>query len=96
MPHLVQVHREYEPKGLVVIGVTYTEAKWAEMYRDDNGATFPILADAEKDSEAFGIRLIYGNAVFLVDPNGKIVTDSMAEAEDVLVRTLGPARSPAD
>jgi thiol-disulfide isomerase/thioredoxin len=45
MPHIEALHREYGPRGLVVLGVNSETAAKAKDYLQANGFTFPTLVD---------------------------------------------------
>ncbi|MHC4819386.1 MAG: peroxiredoxin family protein, partial [Planctomycetota bacterium] len=68
------MQERYEGK-LVVIGVTATGADEARAFAREHGATYPILADADESRKVYGVKVIWGSAAYLIDPQGKIVAD---------------------
>ncbi len=77
-PHLVEMHKKFESKGLAVVSVTLDSAssekamKTALAFLKEKGATFPnyaITGDALAGYDGFDISAI--PAVFLYGPDGK-------------------------
>lgn len=69
---------------MAVFAITDETVEVTEQYAIDQGLEFPILAEAPLTREAWGIDMIWGNVVHLVDPEGRIVADGLGRAEDVL------------
>ena len=71
MPHLEKLHREYENKGVTVLGINDEEVKVAQDYLKRYGYTFNSLIDVEKQVW----RLYRINAIpqsFFITKDGKI------------------------
>ncbi len=69
---------------MTLVGVTNANAAVTADYREEQGIAFPILADASAVSEAWGVAMIWGNVVRLVDPEGRIVAAGRGDAARVL------------
>ena len=67
-----------------VVGVTRAGAKEATAYRSDERLVLPILADAAVTQDAWGVDMVWGNIVRLVDPEGRIVANDLASARNAL------------
>ena len=74
---------ELNGAGLDVLGISPDKPAKLAKFRDKEGLTFPLLADAEKDVlnawGVFGEKQMYGKTVtgvirstFVIDPDGKI------------------------
>ena len=74
---------ELNGAGLDVLGISPDEPAKLAKFRDQEGLTFPLLSDADKDVlnawGTFGEKQMYGKTVtgvirstFVVDPEGKI------------------------
>ncbi len=71
-----------EDVGLV--GVTAADRPTVEAYVQDYGWEFPILAGAGAAQADWGVRLVWGNVVKLVDPAGRVVAEGLGAARRVL------------
>jgi len=74
LPHFQSLHREYEGKGLVVIGISLdsTGAASVKSFIEDNGISYPILmGDRDVQASYGGIRSI--PTTFVIDRKGHIV-----------------------
>lgn len=80
----MEVQRRYGDRSLAVVGVTEASADEACAFARENDLEFPILAEAGDVQEAYGIDAIWGSVVFLIDPDGRVVADSLAAAEAAL------------
>lgn len=87
MPHLVEMAERYEGK-LVVIGVTAAGVAEALEFAQAHGATYPILAEADETRKVYGVKVIWGSAAYLIDPQGRIVADRYADLESALAGNL--------
>src|SRR5262249_46836675 len=73
MPHIEKVSREYQKKGLVVLGIDDEEAEVASAFLKKSGYTFNSLVDEEK--AIAGLYQI--NAIpqsFFITKDGRIAT----------------------
>jgi thiol-disulfide isomerase/thioredoxin/outer membrane lipoprotein-sorting protein len=85
MPHLEKLHREYENKGVIILGVDDEGAEVAQDYLKLHGYTFNTLIDGEKRVS----RLYRINAIpqsFFITKDGKIA------AYDIGSRSEGELR----
>lgn len=73
-----------EKERVTLIGVTEASVEEAREYREEMFLDFPILADADATREAWGVELIWGNVVRLVDPDGRVVAEGLGEATQTL------------
>ncbi len=88
MVHLVALQQEYGKK-IAIIGVTEAPVEGALEFAATHGVTYHVLADARADREAYGIELIWGNQVYLVDPGRKIVASGPDEVDAYLTKHFG-------
>ncbi|HLJ48561.1 MAG TPA: redoxin domain-containing protein [Bryobacteraceae bacterium] len=71
LPTIEKLHREYENKGLVVLGINDEDSGLAKKFLVKNEYTIPVLMDAKKEvAKAYGTRAI--PTVVVVDKNGVI------------------------
>jgi hypothetical protein len=68
--------------------VTTAPEQPARAFGQELGVDWPILTRAEEAFRNYGVRYI--PQVYLVDPMGSIVADSLSEAEAVLRDQGGP------
>ena len=83
------MHDTYRAAGFTVVGVTDHPAHDAQRYAAKYGIQFPILANADPVREEFGVALVWGTVVFLVDPDGRVVANGLDDAERILADELG-------
>lgn len=84
----MEVQRRFASASVAVVGVTDATAQEARRFAKEHRLTFPILAEAEPVREAFGVDMIWGSVVFLVDPSGRVVADSLGGAEERLAEGI--------
>ena len=53
-------------------------------YFDQQDYEFPILAGAEETLDHWGVGMVWGNVVYLVDPDGMVVAEGVEDADEVL------------
>ena len=73
LPSLNTLHRELEPKGLIVLGISVDENKQAyEQFLDRFGVAFPTVRDPE-----MAVASRYGTSIYpesyLIDRDGRVV-----------------------
>ena len=73
-----------DEQDVTVVGVTAANRQVVEAYREDLDLDLPILANAGPMQEAWGVRLIWGNVVKLVNPDGVVVSEGLGAAAKVL------------
>ena len=86
MPHLVEVQTKYRDKGLRVVGVTDANRSETIAYATELGVNYTLLAAAEADRKAYGIDVIWGSEIYLVNPDGRIVADGIEEVDKRLAQ----------
>lgn len=64
--------------------MTHASVEEVERYAFEGGYGFSFIADAGAVEDAWGIQLIWGNVVRLVDPDRVVVAEGVREARDVL------------
>ena len=89
VPRLVLLQRSYRDRGLRVLGVTEAPRDRVEEFISTHSVTYPILTDALASEQAYGVEMLWGTEVFLVDPGGIVVADKLANAERMLAEKLG-------
>ncbi len=70
IPHLVDLHKTYKDKGVVIVSLTDEPRGKVEGFAKQMGMVYPVGGDS-KTGDVYGVRGI-PHAV-LVDPSGKIV-----------------------
>jgi hypothetical protein len=88
VPRLAQMRRDFTSLPLQVWSVTTAPEQPARAFGQELGVDWPILTRAEEAFRNYGVRLI--PQVYLVDPAGFIVADSLDDAETVLREQGGP------
>ena len=78
---------KYEERGLVVVGITRDDPERAAWFAGYLDATYPLLARADDDFEAYGV--VWVPVIYLVDPGGRVVADDLDAIERRLERELG-------
>lgn len=53
---------------------------------------YALLADASDVLKAWGVDMIWGTPIYLVDPSGQVVAESFSSIEKRLERNLGKPR----
>ena len=92
MPGVLALKKDFGPKGLVVVGVTASDAELASVFATDNKIDFPVLADAQHMVDSYGIPQIDSLHTYLVNHEGiVIVQGDLVKARDVLSRYMAPA-----
>jgi peroxiredoxin len=89
VPHLVEVQEQYKAKGLKVIGITKATREDVARFDKEQGVSYWLLAEADKDQLAYGVKLVWGTMYFLVDPEGQIVSQDLQVIEQRLATELG-------
>ena len=79
MPALVKLQDEYADLPLIVIAVTTSDKQTARLFSVDYKLNYAILANAEADHEAYGVDLVWGSTIYLIDPEGKIVARGLED-----------------
>jgi len=102
MPMLEELHRDFAPQGLVVIGVNAREQKEAiRLYAGGLGLTFPLVLDPEgKINALYGVVGV--PTTFLVGRDGRAVAFAVgprawaSPAARALIQALLAEPAPAD
>ena len=71
IPHLNEINKKFQDKGLVVIGITDEDKKTVEKFRKANPMEYNVAIDKKDIGQKLGITGI--PHAFLVDKDGKIV-----------------------
>jgi peroxiredoxin len=79
IPEIERLHRNYQGKGLVTLGISVDEGGWDEVsaFARDAGISYTILKGDEEVMSEYMVRAI--PATFLVDKNGMIVKQYTGE-----------------
>jgi peroxiredoxin len=76
MPDLENLYRQFEPQGLVILGISDDEPEKVREFVQKQGTTYPVLLDAgSKVNELLHIQGI--PKTFVYDREGKIVAQSI-------------------
>jgi peroxiredoxin len=88
MPHLIELYRELQPRGLEIIGVAmyYDPPNQVQTVRERFQVPYPIVLDLRQEAAvAFGnVRLT--PTTFLISPEGRIVKQKVGEMDMERVR----------
>ena len=88
MPHLVDLYREYGPRGLEIIGIAmyYDPPRNVVALVEARALPYPIAIDTQAQAaQAFGdVRLTPTS--FLIAPDGRIVQQRIGDLDMELVR----------
>jgi hypothetical protein len=88
VPRLVQVQDERYADGLVVVGLTAGPAEDVRAFIAEHGVTYPVLRGGDELLDAWGVDVLWGSEIYLVDPDGLVVTRGLDEAEERLAAEL--------
>jgi thiol-disulfide isomerase/thioredoxin len=83
MPHLIELYKELNPKGLEIIGIAmnYDRPDHVMAMQKSKQIPYPIAWDGTSAaSNAFG-RVTLTPTSFLIDPNGQIVSQTIGEMD---------------
>jgi len=81
MPFVEKLHRRFQGKGLVVIGINDEAPEAAQEFLDDKDFTFPMLVDAGGEvASAYEVEAI--PTLVLIDQEGKTVHRSVGLGND--------------
>ncbi|MHC4938669.1 MAG: TlpA family protein disulfide reductase [Planctomycetota bacterium] len=83
MGHLNRLQKTYEE--VTVIGVTDAPVATTKEFAREHAVRYALLAEAEADRKAFGVDMIWGNQLYLLDPEGRVVADSPAAVDAFLL-----------
>ena len=70
---VLDLQKEYGPRGLTVVGVTPDPAEEAKAFILRHELPFPILPDARAVLDAWGLPDMWGNRIYLVNPAGVVL-----------------------
>ena len=76
VPHLNEINKKYQDKGLVVIGITNEDKDTVEKFRKATPMEYHIALDKKELGDKLGVVGI--PHAFLVDKDGKIVWEGLA------------------
>ena len=82
----MELRSKFGKQGLQVIGLTPAADSAAEEFVAAHEVTYPVLASAKVDQQAYGVRSF--PAVFLVSPAGRIVSQDLDEFEGIVAGEL--------
>lgn len=74
-----------QEQGVPVVCVTEAPLELTRAYLFEGGYTFPVLAEAAPAFDAWGIGMIWGSVVRLVDPDGRVVAAGLPASRRVLL-----------
>ena len=83
MPHLIELYKELNPKGLEIIGIAmnYDRPDHVMAMQKSKGIPYPITWDGTSEAAvAFG-KVTLTPTSFLIDPNGQIVSQTIGEMD---------------
>jgi peroxiredoxin len=83
MPHLFELYKELNPKGLEIIGIAmnYDRPDHVMAMQKSKQIPYPIAWDGSSEAAiAFG-RVRLTPTTFLIDPNGQIVSQTIGDVD---------------
>jgi peroxiredoxin len=85
MPTLEKMHREFQNRGLVVLGINLEDAWTAKEFLQANGYTFKTLIDSESSvADRFGVEGI--PTTILIGRDGRIIAHHVGAQREATVR----------
>jgi hypothetical protein len=94
VPRLAALQREFGPKGVDVIAITRAPAGDARRFATDHGVSYEIQAGGDAAFERWGIGAPEHAPLYLVDPNGMVLTEGFDDCAEILRERLGSAPQP--
>jgi hypothetical protein len=91
VPRLNALQREFGPKGVDVIAITRAPVDDAKGFAQERGASYAIQAKGDAAFERWGIGSPEHAPVYLVDPNGMVLTEGFDDCAEILRERLGSA-----
>ncbi len=89
VPALAKLQRDYHDRGVRVLAVTEAPPERALEFITEHSVSYPVLTDAQASQDEFGVELLWGTEVLLVDPGGIVIADRLADIERILSTELG-------
>ncbi|MEW6072398.1 MAG: TlpA disulfide reductase family protein [Planctomycetota bacterium] len=89
VPRLAALHEQYSGRGLSVVGVTEAPLERAQRFVESYAVPYPVITDARETEILFGVEMLWGSEVFLVDPGGIVVANGLRAVERRLATELG-------
>ena len=87
IPHLNEINKKYQDKGLVVVGITSEDKKTVQTFRKSTPMEYNVALDKKDIGEKLGVSGI--PHAFLVDKDGKIVWEGHpAELNDAEIAKI--------
>ena len=83
------MHKDFSARGVVMAGVTEASVAEAEAFRSEEFLPYPVLADAKTVFEAWGVDALWGSVVYLIGPDGMVLTRGIDECRAELEKRLG-------
>jgi peroxiredoxin len=94
-PRLKALDQEFGPKGIDVIAITRAPVEDAKFFAEKHGASYSIQAKGDAAFERWGIGDPEHAPVYLVDPNGMVLTEGYDDCVEILRERLGSSDQPA-
>ncbi len=69
-----------EEHEVVLVGVTEASVKATQDYREKHSLEFPILANGHETRAGWGVKMVWGNVIRLVNPEGEVVAEGLKGA----------------
>jgi len=88
---LKALEQEFGPKGVDVIAITRASDDDAKRFAEEHGAPYAIQAKGDAAFERWGVGSPEHAPVYLVDPNGMVLTEGMDDCAEILRERLGSA-----
>jgi thiol-disulfide isomerase/thioredoxin len=98
MPEIEELHREYGPRGLTVVGISIDEdAEAVEKYLRKKPVSYPVALDSKEDPAWYLYSVAAIPAMVLLDREGRIVGEWRGAIDLGLVRDrIEEELAPAD
>lgn len=83
--------REFGPKGVDIVAITRAPVDDARRFAQEHSAAYAIQAKGDAAFERWGVGSPEHAPVYLVDPNGMVLTEGLDDCAEILRERLGSA-----
>jgi hypothetical protein len=91
VPRLNALRQEFGPKGVDVIAITRAPVDDAKGFAEKHAVSYAIEASGDAAFERWGIGAPEYAPVYLVDPNGMVLTEGFDDCTAILRERIGSA-----
>lgn len=88
------LQQEFAGKGVDVVAITRASVDDANRFAREQSVAYAIQAKGDAAFERWGVGSAEHAPVYLVDPNGIVLTEGMSDCTELLRERLGSAKGP--